>query len=156
MAQEKGYAVKNVKTFQGMEGEGFTASLYLDGKRIGLVRDSAYGGMYEYELTRDDYNALDAHAREVWNPDDHKIIVSGKEKALDYYGPDSFIGVLVDAYLNLRDIKRWCRTMIVCVMPSNEEGEFTTFKAKYSKDMAERIRKRYPDVVEIVNERFAS
>ena len=29
------YTVKNVKNFQGREGDGFECSLYKDGKRIG-------------------------------------------------------------------------------------------------------------------------
>ncbi|GEM_PF-3436546 len=38
------YSVRNVKTFRGMEGEGFNATLYRDGHRIAFVIDDATGG----------------------------------------------------------------------------------------------------------------
>lgn len=53
MASINGIGLKNVKTFQGKEGNGFSASVYLDGKRIGTVTDSAFGGEYDYDIPSD-------------------------------------------------------------------------------------------------------
>ena len=38
------YTVKNVKSFMGREGYGYSCSLYKDGKNIGTVTDTADGG----------------------------------------------------------------------------------------------------------------
>lgn len=43
MAKIKGFQMKNVKRTIGREGEGCTATLYLNGKRIGAYADYADG-----------------------------------------------------------------------------------------------------------------
>ncbi|MEW5833362.1 MAG: hypothetical protein AB1763_11060 [Campylobacterota bacterium] len=43
------YTLKNVKTFSGMEGRGFNASLYRDGKKVAEVRDDATGGPLRFD-----------------------------------------------------------------------------------------------------------
>jgi hypothetical protein len=53
MARVNGISLKNIKTFTGQEGIGFSASVYLDGKRVGTVIDSAFGGEYDYDITFD-------------------------------------------------------------------------------------------------------
>ena len=40
--------LKNYKTFTGREGHGFSASLYLDGVKSGVVSDDASGGPLHY------------------------------------------------------------------------------------------------------------
>jgi len=44
MAKIKGYELKAIKTFTGMEGLGFEANLYSKNKKIGRVLDDASGG----------------------------------------------------------------------------------------------------------------
>ena len=51
MAKMKGIQLKSIKNTTGMEGYGFTASLYLDGKKIGTVADYADGGDFNYSFT---------------------------------------------------------------------------------------------------------
>ena len=43
------FQLKAVKTFQGMEGQGFTANLYVCGKKAAFVRDDAHGGELWFE-----------------------------------------------------------------------------------------------------------
>lgn len=43
------YTVKGVKTFVGMEGHGYNASLYRDGKLVAFVIDDASGGPLQVE-----------------------------------------------------------------------------------------------------------
>lgn len=45
------YSVKGVKSFRGMEGYGFNAVLYRDGKKIALVIDEGNGGSMIFEWT---------------------------------------------------------------------------------------------------------
>ena len=44
MAKIMNFQMKNIKRLTGREGYGYTASLYLDGKRIGTYADYADGG----------------------------------------------------------------------------------------------------------------
>lgn len=48
MASINGIQLKAIKTTRGMEGTGFTANIYLDGKKVGEVFDTADGGCYNY------------------------------------------------------------------------------------------------------------
>lgn len=57
------YALKNVKTFKGMEGcGGFNASLYKDGKKVADVVDDDSGGPILFHFTerndREDYTSF--------------------------------------------------------------------------------------------------
>lgn len=45
MASIKGFQLKNVKQTKGIEGYGCTASMYLNGKKIGTYADYGDGGM---------------------------------------------------------------------------------------------------------------
>lgn len=40
--------LKSVKTFRGTEGNGFNATVYIDGVKVGTVDDDANGGCYHY------------------------------------------------------------------------------------------------------------
>ncbi len=61
MASIKGITLKKVKTFTGREGEGATADIYMDGKKIGSYADYADGGFYPDiridEVYQDDFDA---------------------------------------------------------------------------------------------------
>ena len=50
MASIKGYELKNVKTFQGLEWTGVQGSIYYKGKKVGWYNDSGNGGMADIEL----------------------------------------------------------------------------------------------------------
>lgn len=50
MAKIKGIELKGIKNTVGMEGSGFYANIYLDGKKIGTVADYADGGAYNYDF----------------------------------------------------------------------------------------------------------
>lgn len=41
--------IKNVKTFQGVEGYGYNLTLYLNGKRVAFVIDEGCGGTPHYQ-----------------------------------------------------------------------------------------------------------
>ena len=49
------YTVKNVKSFQGLEGQGFECSLYKDGKKIGTCTDTASGGEIDYYIDEEEF-----------------------------------------------------------------------------------------------------
>lgn len=48
------YTVKGIKKFRGMEGYGFNADLYRDGKKVALVMDEATGGGLRFEWKQND------------------------------------------------------------------------------------------------------
>ena len=48
MVSINGISLKSVRTFEGAEGTGFSANIFIDGKKIGSVLDDAWGGSYVY------------------------------------------------------------------------------------------------------------
>jgi hypothetical protein len=68
---------------------------------------------------------------------------------------DSFIGDLLDAWMENDDWKKACRKGLVFLLQSDDQGKYRMTKGKYSPTLAHQVRERYgDDLVEIVNERF--
>ena len=60
-------AVKNVKIVEQMSEETmcFTATLYLDGKRVGIVSNRGCGGCHRYDVGREDMQRLADYAKSL-------------------------------------------------------------------------------------------
>ena len=50
MASIKGVTLKAIKSFNGHDGQGFNANIYLDNKKIGEISDDGWGGGYQYDF----------------------------------------------------------------------------------------------------------
>jgi hypothetical protein len=83
--------LKNVKTFQGREGSGLNADIYLDGVKIAHVHDQGNGGEYFYDVfDRDKYKALTDHLATL--PDHIYPASEGSES----FSVKMDLGILVD------------------------------------------------------------
>jgi hypothetical protein len=120
-----GYAVKNVTSFQGREGIGFEASVYLDGKKIGKVTDTANGGEIDFYLNAGEREKLDKFCLTLpkW----------GSEFGDEEYNTDAdiYISNIVNEFELNKKLKRWCRTKTVFKLASYKDGEYSTIKAKF-------------------------
>ena len=86
MASIKGFQMKNVKRTLGMEGYGCTATMYLNGKKIGTYADYGDGGCEDVSYVskaaeQDMMRIIIAHAKE--NPNDF-IVNLYKERPHQY------------------------------------------------------------------------
>jgi len=64
------YSIAKLKTFQGMEGEGYNCDLLLDGNKIAFCIDDACGGPVHVQWTdRMAAPAFDAFLEEIYGPD---------------------------------------------------------------------------------------
>lgn len=134
-------AVKNVKSFEGNEGIGFSATLYIDGKRAGYVKDDAWGGSYDYGLAHELLADLNRWAR-VKN-------ASAYAEELDL-----IVARIVEDYEEAAKLRRLCKKKTVFQTSSQARGEYMTINRPYSPLIAEHIRSKYgQELVEIVNER---
>ena len=94
-----GYSVRNVKCFRGMEGEGFNATFYRDGRRIAFVIDDASGGEIHIQWT--DPHTRDAE--EIRFLEFLKALPKERSRGVEYsVSPDMFIAVLVEEASNER------------------------------------------------------
>lgn len=165
------YKVKGVKTFSGMEGRGFNASLYRDNKRVAFVIDDASGGsiMFEWldrEKPKVNIEVVDERGKK------QSFEVTPEQKILyDYtktlhpvessYFPDGlpmdqdlFVGEIVGEYLEEKQLKRWCKNKIVTITRGCKKDEYVTFKVPYNEENKRVILEKNDDIIEIVNERF--
>jgi len=173
------YTVKNVKTFRGMEGEGYNATLYRDGKKVCEVIDDASGGEVNFQWA-DAFKKIDGPSVrgervEIhgFNYKDEPYTYKGtpEEKlfvehvnVLTYKCPftgtysrmsrDIFIAQLIDGIA----IERECKKNIV-VTVEGEDG-YTIFKLPFNAGNAVRVaakmEKEGKKITEWVNHRYAS
>lgn len=141
--------IKNLKSCDGREGPGaaFSCSLYIDGKRAAVVRNSGSGGC-------NDYDWLDRSLRQPFL--DH---CAALHPDIEFEVEDHVIAVLLDTLETEKQLKRWCRKSVVFRLASDNEDAFRTLKVKWPGN-EDRVRthlqgKHGDNLAEIVNERFA-
>jgi hypothetical protein len=146
--------LKNVKIYAGLSQEtvAFSASLYVDGTKVGEARNAGHGG-------NNDVDAFDKDGR--WDRD---LIERMETEAATHtwsYGDevhphslDSYLGDLVDTVQERRDKQRLCRGKTLARLPGTEyaEGEWNVFKAKFTPELATTIRLRYGRDTAFLNE----
>src|SRR6185295_17062882 len=120
-------SVKNVKTFRGQEGIGFTADLYLDGKKIAFVRDNAQGGGYDYEPARNHVGTTEEIR--AWRELEGRLhaYAASLPKIPDEYIPeglqpnlDMVMDNLVTAFQVEKEYKRKCKTRTLYRTPDQQ------------------------------------
>lgn len=150
------YTVKNVKTFRGMEGQGFECSLYKDGKKIGTVTDDAQGGPYRFFLKKGEEEILQAHAKTLpklpWGFTPHP--------PLDPDGmtqdADIVVNNLVEDFLEEKRLRKMCKSKIIFTLHS-DKGPVAYWEMKniFSPKMRTYLQDKYgDDLKEIINERY--
>jgi hypothetical protein len=143
------YTVKNVKSFRGREGIGFSCSLYKEDAKIAYVMNAANGAEHHYEFDQ------------------------GQEKKafMEYckslppmqtpYGPlamspDMVVSRMVDEYEQTRQLRSWCKKYWV-VRGKHHEGRRRCVYSTFEKALMDRcsIEQLFGDnLIEIVNDRF--
>ena len=149
--------LKNVKIYAGLSQEtvAFSASLYVDGKKVGEARNAGHGGN----------NDVDAHDKDGrWDRD---LIERMETEAATHtwsyqdevhpHSLDSYIGELLDTFQEQRDLKRKCRTQTLFRIPTEtyQDGEYHVMKRKYDEEVNAYLVRSYGDKVEIVNATIA-
>lgn len=138
--------IKNLKTFRGMEGSGFNATLYIDGRKSGMVIDDGNGGCFSYQLPREDHQKIIDHAKTL------PRVPFGKGMSGDFQPDDDFvINELVVKFEKDKRIKSLIKTNLVY---TSTDGELYSIKLKgpYTKEDGIRIREKFKDVAVIHNE----
>ncbi len=122
----------------------FSADIHLDGKKVGEVSNRGIGGCNEYHWND---NAVGekiwAHARAT-------------ETRFNFDQLDTLLDKLITKFEEEKQFKRWCKTKTVFRLKGDKQGEWRTFQVVYNKERHRpQLEKRYPNLEEILNERFA-
>lgn len=143
------YTVKNVKTFMGREGKGFNATLYKNGKNIGMVIDSANGGCYSYQLDREEQELLEKYAKENLTLEERSI--NGKEITLEL--SDIFMDKLINEFLTTQTFKRKCKKKTLFTTNKTPKGSYIEINTPFTPEIKKRlIEKHSKDDLVILNE----
>jgi len=156
--------LKNIKTFNGNEGPGFSATLFIDGRKAGDVVDDANGGEYRYHVSGEDHATLLAHAASL--PRDREDSQLSPE-TWARCNLDSIIAKIVDETLMEKSMQRRCSSAVCYRLKGDKSGTFLRvaprggkktipdWDAWVAKTVAE-IRKRHGDKIEVIyNEKHA-
>jgi hypothetical protein len=165
----KMYSVKNVKTGPSREygpKGSYTCTLYRENKKIAEAFEAGDGGGLEVGWIGDRTEVVEFKGFKQKMTHDELDFVKFCETntyecewsgETETYDSHMYIAKMVDDFLTTKQIKVWCRTKTVVRFKSDGEGEFSTFKSKYSPKVKEALKAKYGDqIVEIVNERFVA
>ena len=139
--------LKNVKIaeFLSEETTAFTATLYIDGKKVGFAKNDGRGGNNSiYHLSSKERPQIQAFYE--WAAEQPPNISEFGELPMS---GDFYITLLVGAMEEEKELKGWCRKGIVLY----EEGEYTTIKRTFTHALVPALNARYPKA-EVVNLRF--
>ena len=124
------YSVKNVKTFTGREGYGYSCTLYKNGKSIGTVTDTADGGPADLYLNS---RELEQELQDYVNS-----LPSFKFDDMDIpQSVETFLDDLVGEYQNTKQLAKLTKNNWVYLF-KGKEGKFISFSKKLSKAVIEQ------------------
>lgn len=146
--------LKNIKhaAFASEETHCFTASVYIDGKKAGIVSNDGHGGPDRHEpssLLRQ----LTEHAATLPPLDMSEYFNDGGKHELAQ-SAETLIGDLVNEFLRKRENKRLCNGKTVCRLPGETytEGQYTVFKVVCSPEFKEKLETRYGSGIVYLND----
>ena len=144
--------VKNIRSCQGMEGEAYSCTLYVDGKRAATAQNAGDGGETRIHFT--DPKVRDAVYAYAKQHEDYEYM--GDSEAWSVQTTlEMLIAKLVDDKAVEKQLKGWCRTQTLFRTDDMPEGEYRTIRAKYSPSVAAHINRVAPGAT-IVNEQFVN
>lgn len=150
--------IQKYKSLRTSRGEAYTCQLLADGNVIADVENRGDGGSTNYRWT-DKAKLFGPMVRLEYEymPTKVAAYVQALPAMTEFDGLaqnlDIAVENLVNDFLDLKDIKRRCKTRIIGRMPNAEKGTTIEWKMPYSKSSADLIRLRKPGI-EILNETY--
>jgi len=136
------YTVRNVKTFIGMEGHGFNATLCRDGKPIAFVIDDANGGCLHFQWTIPAEEAvLEAVCKQMPPTEFEGMSIT--------YNPDRLLSRLVDDHENDKRLKRIAKKKTLFRVKGDDPDEWRTLNIT-GKTASLYLAKKYGEQLETV------
>jgi len=142
------YRVKGLKSFEGLDGIAWSATIHRDNVKIGRATDEGNGSGTHFEWnSAKEKQALEAYVDKLpeteFNGEPWKISVEG------------FVGGLADEYEANQKFRRKCRTKTLITLQDYKKDEYCELKVSYNKKVKDLLEKKYgADLKEIINERF--
>lgn len=147
--REAGFEVKGVKSFTGMEGYGFNANLYHNGKKVASVIDNGNGGTFLYRWERKGAAEQRANVARRCLKD---VIRDLPEIPFGFrdgsFTPD--MDYVMSCLVEYKEQSLQCKRETLFI----DDGTTYTIRAKYDARMKDHLTTKYPGCT-ILNEVFA-
>lgn len=147
--------LKNIKhsAFASEETECFQATIYIDGKSTGTtVSNRGCGGCNDYH-GGNAYERLTQYAKML---PDIETDIKNPDGSMFTYRPDadSIVDHALNNYLMDKELRQLCKTKVCFRIPGQAyaDGEYHSFKAKYTPEYKQQLVKKYGPEVFILNE----
>lgn len=158
------YGITGLKTFRGMEGRGYNATLCRDGAKVALLIDGGNGGMLDVEWAD---HAKPRVGAKIKRHDGSEAILKctpeeallrnflwGKTYTFDGHVMDqdieSFCGELIDAFTNERRFRRMCIKKVLFRLKGDKGGEYRVINQVFSQPLHAAMVKKYGDKIDVI------
>jgi len=145
-----GYTLRNIKTFQGIEMQGYNVTLARDGKKVASVIDEGAGGapFFHWDnkgCEKEFYAFLKTLPKEKSEWDDKLHEVSD----------EVFIGDLFNDTIQEKDFIKKCKTKTLYRTSDMSNLEYGSLNMPYCPEAVSYLREQLGDkLIEIINERY--
>lgn len=150
------YTLKGIKTFNGMEGGGYEANLYLGKKKVGTCFNDGNGGCDYFHFNKKEYEApFVAFCKEWYQTSQAKAEF---EKLTAQYGTDadnysqsyameSWVSEFLASREEEKNLKRWSKTKTLFRLKGDPVGEWRTYNTVDPR-VIPHIREKHGDQIE--------
>lgn len=165
MAKLTDYTVKGVKSFEGMEGLGFNATLYREGRKVATVIDDASGGevMFRWldegaSTVKYPHHGHNGETRELDGTPEEALFAkvvfdlpSVESHGMTLHKSEGWVvSDLVNEYEDRRWLRRNTKTKTLFRLKGEEAGSYRTINSPYGEKVVEYIMGKYGDKVELI------
>lgn len=146
MASVYGVELKNIKTWEGEEGMGLQANVYIDRKLVGQVTDDAWGGSFRYDFDTSEFDKrAEKYRVNIWSkkPENATYLKL-------YKNGSDFEDQFIDEIFNLREAERawkkaqktqWPHLVRYHIGTNGVTREITCLATVSDKDLAKDLAK---------------
>ena len=141
------YEIKNLKTFNGMEGKGYNANLFRDGKKVAELIDSGDGGMVSVR------EIVFGEVKRIKQEISGKFIDLGEDFQNMKVPMDvsSYLSQLVEEF----EMKKLCRKYTLMRFKGDSEGFYRKLSLPFTPEVKAVLFRQYGDhIIEFINERY--
>jgi len=153
-----GLELKNLKSFPTRDGEAWSCTVYLNGKKLGGVDHAGHGGCLDMELSTADQTAVvEAIKAAGYAPhlEFNGTVLDGPKN--DYGFLEWALADLSAAATELKTFKRKAKKCLLLVLKGAEEGEYQQYNAPYTPEFADKVRAKLGDKIDfIINEEISA
>lgn len=156
---EQQYHLKKIKTFNGREGGGYEAEIYLGKKKVAHALNEGNGGCdFFHFINKEDEQPFVEFCKRWYQTsaakaEFEKLTAHYGTDAGDYgtsYAMEAWVSDFLDARETEKTLKRWSKTKTPFRLVGDDPGNWRTVNAPISAEVVTWIRNKYGDQVETI------